>query len=202
MLDRRIVGNLDEIPSHAIILAYENKTVHELNKKRINAGEGTVVKNISVHVAIGVDSETREAKKRVKAYSKIDNLEKTDQLPRVLLLKEGRKYMVTKNIDTSDGLCNGTVGTLMKIVNQSELSIDEPRPTVLRLWFDFTDQDIGAKQRAKEQSLYNKDGIEATNSHWTPICYTASTIFSSKNRYRIQRYELEKFFSISIYIYT
>ena len=89
LLDSRIVQSIDDIPSHTIILAYENQAVHKLNRQRINAGEGIVIKNIAVHVAIGVESESREARKKLKSYAKIDKLEKTDQLPKQLLLKIG-----------------------------------------------------------------------------------------------------------------
>ena len=161
LLDSRIVSTIDEIPSNAIILAYENKTVHKLNRLRINSGEGVVIKNSCVHVAIGPESESRDAKKKIKSYDKIDNLERTEQLPKQLLLKIGRKYMITKNMDASDGLCNGTIGTLMKIINDYEPSSE--KPGVLRLWFDFIDKEIGRKQRERNSSLYHTDNADRVN---------------------------------------
>ena len=97
--------------------------------------------------------------------------------------------MITKNMNALDGLCNGTIGTLMKIVNDNEASSD--KPAVLRLWLDFGDKEVGKKQRDIDRSLYDTDHIPEMNSDWTPIGYTCSTLFNSKSRYRIQRIQFQ-----------
>ena len=74
-------------------------------------------------------------------------------------MKVGARVMLTTNIDVSDGLTNGTVGTVKYVITEKITK----RVKVILVEFD--NRDVG--QVAKFKSLY-----EHINSKAVPICKT------------------------------
>ena len=84
---------------------------------------------------------------------------KTQNLQYNLLLKESGNYMITHNINTSDGLTNGATCKIMMVqcVNNN--------PTVV--WVMFPDDDIGTIARYENRHLYR--ATSQIYRSWTPI---------------------------------
>jgi exonuclease III len=93
--------------------------------------------------------------------------------------------MITNNLNVSDGLVNGAVGFLKKVVmtkNKNELT-----PIVQRCWLDFIDKDIGQKSRSENRELFHVDSINAKDQ-WTPIELQKQIIkTASAGRFEIER---------------
>ena len=142
---------LDKIPENCIHLFTTNKEVDNHNNTVIQRSKEKGIKsqcmdNFSADLSFG---------KRENLLKRLPSLDSTETqgLPSNIVLETGIRYMITVNIDVSDGLVNGTSGVLKKI----DCSTNE---TPLLLWFDFERQDIGIKAR----SSYN-----ISNQYLTPI---------------------------------
>ena len=85
--------------------------------------------------------------------------QKAGNLRKVLHVKVGARVMLTTNIDVSDGLTNGTVGTVKYVITE-EIS---KRVKVILVVFD----NRGVGQEAKSKSQYRH-----INSKAVPICKT------------------------------
>ncbi|CAG4973527.1 unnamed protein product [Parnassius apollo] len=71
-------------------------------------------------------------------------------LPNAITLKVTAKYMMTVNINTSDGLVNGTTGLLTAIDFAVNPTTGERRP--LRIWICFDDVNIGKLKRIQSST--------------------------------------------------
>ncbi|KAH8020403.1 hypothetical protein HPB51_001075 [Rhipicephalus microplus] len=74
-------------------------------------------------VAIYVVTGNRSRQEKREALTRIQDLSHAEScnLPSVVTFCTKRPYMLLKNIDVTDGLVNGMVGTLMEV----ELNVDE-----------------------------------------------------------------------------
>ena len=129
---------LDKIPENCIHLFTTNKEVDDHNNRVIQRSKEKGIKsqcmdNFSADLSFG------KRENLLKRLPLLDSTE-TQGLPTTIILKTGIRYMITVNIDVSDGLVNGTSGVLRKI----DCSTNN---TPLLLWFDFERQDIGIKAR-------------------------------------------------------
>lgn len=97
---------------------------------------------MSIDVIIGAKSAEQEANFRLKLYKK--SVIDTGGLPYHITFVVGKHYVITTNIDVSDGLCNGAVGKLV------HLEFDESN-TLIRVWLKFCGSDkVGRKKRQKQ----------------------------------------------------
>jgi len=183
-LNSRIIKNIHEVPRDTIILCHRNLDVENFNRIRIVESEGNLIIHESINIAVGPDSKNAAAQRRVIQCSKKNKLEDTGFLPQKLFLKVNKKYMITTNMNLSDGLCNGTVGILRKIVMEEDSNPEKPR--VARIWIEL-EGTAGKQQRFYNISLNEIDEIPILEN-WTPITCTAQTIFRPKTgNYRVQR---------------
>ena len=72
----------------------------------------------------------------------------TGNLTKELKIKVGARVMITTNIDVSDRLNNGVMGTIVNIVK------DEEQVNVKVILVKFDNSDVG--QSARSQRLYKK----------------------------------------------
>ena len=129
-------------------------------------------------------------------------------LPNVILLKEECKYMYCTNLSVEDGIVNGTVFFLKKIVYGERLSprphSERPVPWVsmpkvnkriaIRVWAHCpNDEAIGEKQRkwarSQKPDLYLEDSIPTEGNKWFPLKLDTLRIKEkkSKNSFIIER---------------
>lgn len=161
LFDSRIVTNTDEIPQDAIYLFSQNKNVDAHNRKKITEMPGELFINIAQDVFHGNEEERKKAEQALRNLKHLPRT-KTNMMPYELFLKINAKYMITSNFDISDGIVNGTCGTLKRI------EYDQKIAQAITLWFDFYEQDIGVKQRKKADLLLQTIGFRIENG-WTPI---------------------------------
>ena len=117
----------------------QNQYCNEWNKKRITSFQG------DKYECVAFDSK----KDHCTWLTTIDvslKPQKTGNLRKVLHMKVGARVMLTTNIDVSDGLNNGVVGTV-KYVTTEEVT---KRVKAILVKFDNTD----VRQEAESKSLY------------------------------------------------
>ncbi|CAB3229553.1 unnamed protein product [Arctia plantaginis] len=103
------------------------------------------VLSTSVDVIIGAKSAEQEANFRLKLHKK--SVIDTGGLPYHITFVVGKHYVITTNIDVTDGLCNGAVGKLV------HLEFDESN-TLIRVWLEFCGSDkVDRKKRQKAAAL-------------------------------------------------
>lgn len=114
LVDSRIF-EFDDIPYSAIILTHTNEKVSEFNKARIGDDKNLVTVNNAID-ELKCDKWTEYQQKSKLNQCKQLKLEDTDFMPALLRFKIGVKYMTTQNLDRTDGIVNGVVGELKKII--------------------------------------------------------------------------------------
>lgn len=118
LLDSRIKP-MSEIPTDAIILTYANKDVNAYNRQRLMGLKPFRQKAFDFPSGKGEEIPHAIAICR----SLYDKKSEVESLHPILNLVVGQKYMITTNINTSDGLVNGTIGTLMLVIYNKNTNI-------------------------------------------------------------------------------
>uniref|UniRef100_A0A8D8ZHS9 ATP-dependent DNA helicase n=1 Tax=Cacopsylla melanoneura TaxID=428564 RepID=A0A8D8ZHS9_9HEMI len=147
------------VPPHAVRLYKSNAEVDKFNSSRISEHPGTQYTSVAVDIVSGKASEAVK-KRTLESILQKNKPSDTNGLPHILTLKIGIKYLLTYNMDVTDGLCNGCCGILRKIILKS--GTNQPS----KLFFDFGPENIGAKARDKYKSIMTREDID---QHLTPI---------------------------------
>ncbi|KAK3917479.1 ATP-dependent DNA helicase [Frankliniella fusca] len=156
----------------AIHLFSRNEDVEEYNNKCLKniIGEETICHASDVFHGHG----SQLAKRQMEYTINKSKTHQTMGLPKSIKLKIGALHMVTYNVDTEDGICNGATGTL-KQLNYGINHKGEKKP--LRVWIEFDDKSVGKIARKKLKSLIANNKIPNT---WTPLDPIALTIKTRK----------------------
>lgn len=99
-----------------------------------------------------------------------------------LTLVTDRPYMITTNIDVSDGLANGAIGYLKYIEYDDVIinPVDNAEPAVKRLWLDFADNsNIGRKTKLRALKFVQRHNI---SQNLVPIARRSATVHFNQNR--------------------
>lgn len=104
----------------------------------------------------------------------------TQGLPTGIGLKINIRYIITKNINVSDGLANGVTGILKDITFVTKNDKQVPKT----LWFDFELKKIGIAMKSNFSEKMKKDNIE---SHLVPIEKVSIQAFGKNEFYTITR---------------
>ncbi|XP_037820089.1 uncharacterized protein LOC119609402 [Lucilia sericata] len=141
------------VPDEAIHLLCTNIEVDNWNTIKLNriATEEVTSYAIDQVKSVGLSRENRD---RILENVKCFKTSETQGLRYDLKLKTTAKYMITVNINTSDGLVNGATGQLMQI------GFDNNRKP-LTLWIKFPDASIGVLARSQRR--------HPSEALWTPI---------------------------------
>ena len=144
---------LKSIPDNCVRLFTTNAKVNEYNDRVINKSKEALI------LSHKIDEFPAEIRPKIrdellKIVGKLDR-NQTQGLSNIVHLKIGIRYMITTNIDVSDGLVNGTSGYLRKIDTNSDQT-----PTIL--WFDFENSEIGIEARFSNQKKQSINGIPLT----------------------------------------
>lgn len=189
MLESRVFteDNLPEEGKHAVWLVLAQKDIAAHNKKcidKMTLPDGTKpvpLKYKAKDTLVGgnITKSTRERVAFVlNEYAENYDNKKTKNIPKEIDFIVGLRYMVSTNVDVSDGLYNGAVGTLrfIEIVNNE----------IKAVWLEFSNQNVGIIARAKREGIMraNKDKLKET---WTPILPKRETFKVTKQRITVCR---------------
>ncbi|CAH0586945.1 unnamed protein product [Chrysodeixis includens] len=167
----------DENVPNAIRLFYRNADVDDYNKNTILNGRSWHAQDILT----GCNTDTETDNFNEKLYKL--TVTECNGLPHVIPLALDNPYMLTSNIDTVDGLVNGTIGILRHIEtnNNDESLPSSPSPNsqesfnsnrsqsqILTLWLEFTNVSIGTKAKTKclTQVLSQPNDLSTS---WVPL---------------------------------
>ena len=100
----------------------------------------------------------------------------TGNLKKILTVKINARVMVTTNIDITDGLTNGAMGTVTNVV------IDERTGKMITILVLFDSKHVG--QEAMHTSVY-----KSTNQNAVPIYQTQAT-FPIQKKYHVKQQEV------------
>jgi len=155
MFKSREIRNTGPPPTRCIHLYKDNKRVGEYNTLALNA----IKEEIAVFTALDIcqGRGKPEWKKALLESVKELTTAETMGLPQTLQLKVTAVYMLTCNLDTSDGLVNGSLGSLSKI-SYGVTADKQTRPTVA--WLKFKDKDVGKKRMRNMRSVLVREGVK------------------------------------------
>lgn len=155
----------------AIRLFWKNESIAEYNSKRLNdlnQQESFRIEYTAIDKVVGANSkvEINQALFNLKGKS----ADKTQGLPEKLIMQTGVHYMVTCNIDVSDGLFNGATGILRFV----EITGGKANAVYL----EFPDPSIGKRARENRYTIMQHN--EAIKTSWTPILRTKLSFRTTK----------------------
>lgn len=144
----------------AVRLMWRNAEVAEYNNRRLNelSCEDTIrIEYRAIDQVVG--SVSKNETQTILHNLDIASPNNTQGLAKTLILQIGIRYMVTTNVDVSDGLFNGAISVL-KFVEFLNGKAET-------LYMEFEDPSIGKNARALKDAFYrvNPD----VNKNWTPI---------------------------------
>ena len=134
-------------PKHAMHVYAQNKYCNEWNDFMLESIPGETT------TCIAHDSK-KDNITRLADVNIPDKPSATGNLNKELNIKVGARVMITTNIDVSDGLTNGVMGSIVDIVK------DEKKLNVKVILVKFDNRDVG--QSARSNSLYkhiNSDAV-------------------------------------------
>ncbi|KAG5666208.1 hypothetical protein PVAND_017645 [Polypedilum vanderplanki] len=170
MFISRSYPNENSLPLEArtiLRLIAHNKEVDEFNTLRarqlVNGGAQKYTFN-AIDSFVGNYTQSQKN----KARHELESLDKklTQNLPRQLDLVIGLRYMVSTNIDVSDGLFNGASGFL-RFVEISNRKINA-------VYIEFDDKTIGTRARSSRYGIMKANKL---NEQWTPISATKKAFY-------------------------
>ncbi|XP_061391279.1 uncharacterized protein LOC133326674 [Musca vetustissima] len=167
LLRQRIVSPA-AVPDEAIHLFCSNDEVNIFNTLKLSSIPTEEVLSTACDFvkSTGLTDENRN---RIMESVKTFKVSETQGLPYQLILKTTAKYMVTVNIDTSDGLVNGATGQLMEI----DFIGTTRKPSTL--WMKFPQENTGVLARSKKR--------HPSESLWTPIDVCVKTFQFKRNEH-------------------
>ncbi|XP_037523559.1 uncharacterized protein LOC119400570 [Rhipicephalus sanguineus] len=134
---------------HGVRLFYSNKEAEVYNTQDAVQDVDAIYEANADDTIVGyrsdVDCESVKRRLHSLTTSEVGNL------PRKLVLCSGKPYMLTLNIDVSDGLVNGAVGQL-KHVQLDELGLPK------RIWLHFPSKATGNIARVKSKTIREVTG--------------------------------------------
>ena len=144
----------------AIRLFHRNADVTRYNQDALSELDGIDC------TADDVITGYKNAAQRAGAQTKLHKMSvvETSGLPYMIRLCPGMPYLVTTNIDVSDGLVNGAIGDLMHV----EECVDDENAGILRLWMKYKNEKIGTIARTKAEPLI-RSRPDILQKDWTPI---------------------------------
>lgn len=181
----------------AVNLYASNREVDDHNSRVLSTMESEGALSLAIDSVSGEPNITMK-EKALETVSRLST-QQTYGLPKSLILKVGAKYMLTINIDTADGLTNGSTGVLTAIDFAINKETGEKRP--LRIWLNFDDAIIGKIKRNKAVSSLSRYK-NRLNRKWTPlepVTYTIKRYKSSHLQVRRSQYPLVPAEAITIH---
>jgi hypothetical protein len=157
MFRSREVSEVGYPPMNCLRLYKDNKSVSEYNDKALNE----IKEESTVSTAIDVVQGKGKPEWKASLLESVVNLPaiETMGLPYRTRLVVSARYMVTLNVETTDGLVNGSLGILKKL-SYSSMSDGTRIPTTA--WIDFGDVTVGSKRRQNLKHLFRNELVTQT----------------------------------------
>lgn len=172
LIESRFVSKdeADRLCPFGVRLFYSNQSVELHNKSRLNLEENKII-SVATDVLIGCQGAQQTAFVRQEYHKK--SIIDTGGLPYEIIFVSGKFYMLTTNIDVSDGLANGAMGKLVHI----ELS---EANEVTRVWMEFPNSPKAGEKTKRKLSAY----VHANNISRAavPIGRRTSTTYMNNNK--------------------
>jgi hypothetical protein len=170
LFQSREVSKIGYPKGNCLRIYKDNKSVTAYNEKVLSgiAEESVVAKAIDT-----IQGKCKAATKAAK-FEFVSNLPiiSTMGLPYRTHLVVSARYMCTLNVDTPEGLVNGSLGTLKKIT-YGKVSDGKRIPTAA--WIDFGDPKVGISRRKAYSNLAKCENI---SSSWTPMSLEKRSVHS------------------------
>ncbi|KAK3921374.1 ATP-dependent DNA helicase [Frankliniella fusca] len=157
----------DKELKNATHLFSRNVDVNSHNIESLQKIEGSTIECKASDIITGTGSTL--ARRQLLYSLENSTIQDTLGIPHTILLKVKAKYMITYNIDTEDGLCNGATGILKQIDFGTNA---EGNQKPLQLWIQFDDADVGHTARKKMSCVMNHKNIPNTSTPITPVAVT------------------------------
>lgn len=185
LLESRIFKEetMPEEGKNAIRLVCAQKDVAIVNsnfiKRAENSGNQKIIKFTAIDKFIGInlsESSKTQAQYALDQFAANFEHKKTKNLPKELNLIIDMRYMVSTNLDVSDGLYNGAVGRLkfMEILN-NHLEV---------IYLEFDDASVGIIARGNRKAVMTQNKLPST---WTPISTTKQVFRVTKSQTQVCR---------------
>ncbi|XP_050303297.1 uncharacterized protein LOC126741056 isoform X3 [Anthonomus grandis grandis] len=164
LIKSREVDSIDQIPEDTMHLFCTNAEVDAFNEMKLSTFKTERAVSQARDVIKGSCSE--RLKNLFLEHAKSLKKGESFGLMLNLILQVDAKYMISMNVDTSDGIVNGATGILRQI--------DYDRNKIpFRVWMEFFDSKSGQECRKRNESLKMSMGVLYT---WTPIEKAARAI--------------------------
>lgn len=173
MFEKRCFRDHDVLPENAkkaIHLFRSNKEVEEYNMRRVNelsVDGGIKIQFEAIDKVVGKSSQ-REKQQALYSLANLP-IKDTYGLSKSITLQSGVRYMITTNIDVSDGLFNGATGIMQYI----EQGVNRPQT----VWIQFDDPTIGVSARSERKIISDKLKLPA---NLTPVQRVVKTFQVTK----------------------
>ncbi|XP_050315317.1 uncharacterized protein LOC126749670 [Anthonomus grandis grandis] len=164
LIKSREVDSIDQIPEDTMHLFSTNAEVDAFNEMKLSTFKTERAVSQARDVIKGSCSE--RPKHLFLEHAKSLKKGESFGLMLNLILQVDAKYMISMNVDTSDGIVNGATGILRQI--------DYDRNKIpFRVWMEFFDSKSGQECRKRNESLKKSMGVLYTR---TPIEKAARAI--------------------------
>jgi hypothetical protein len=165
--------NDETLPTEArtsLRLIFTNTSVDQFNLMRARQLTSEGAMRVVHHAVDKFIGNVTEKQKR-QALHNLKKLDKknTQNLVAELQLGIGLRYMVSTNIDVSDGLFNGASGVLRLIEIQNQ--------KINGVYIEFDDPKIGANARSSRYGIISSNQLPET---WTPIKKIKKSFYTTK----------------------
>jgi hypothetical protein len=192
---------LPEEARNAVRLMWRNEDVDAYNLRRLRELRSTSSFSYTVpafDAVVGSDSqaETDQVNHNLAELDKKGHT-KTHGLPKTLIIQQGLRYMITSNIDVSDGLFNGATG-ICRFIETSQQNSGEDQDQITEensnrkfgaVYLEFDDPKVGEKARhCRRERMLATPTIRA---NWTPIKPMALTFRVTKRKINAQARRLQ-----------
>jgi len=174
LVKSRALATINDVPRDAIHLFTTNEEANKFNNQKLD--EINTEEFISISTDI-INSSTISNEDRNRIAAAVTNfiISETQGLSSKLRLKTSAKYMLTVNINTSDGLVNSATGELQHVDYILKNGVKVPTT----LWILFVDVDVDVGKEARLQQRH------PDQPRWTPIEKVTST-FQYKKMIRLE----------------
>ena len=128
------------------------KDVDEFNSKVMSKLNRSVIEISALldEIDCKIKRISKNAEEAVKQLDRLDDARQTGGLEKILKLAVGARVMLRKNLDVTNGLVNGSMGTVIDVVYDKHEDIQ-----LLKMKFDFYSSEIDIARDTRKIQIYS-----------------------------------------------